>query len=157
MLELFDEVESGLDCDLILKVFEEVKIEFSLPDNVSAELTVVDEEEIRRVNKEFRNVDSVTDVLSFPALEVKLPFRAEDYPFDVDFSTGQLMLGEIMLCYKRAQEQSLEYGHSIQRECCYLVLHGLLHLLGYDHIDERDKALMREKEEKILSALGVFR
>ena len=86
MLEIFDEVESGLDCDLILKVFEEVKIEFSLPDNVSAELTVVDEEEIRRVNKEFRNVDSVTDVLSFPALEVKLPFRAEDYPFDVDFS-----------------------------------------------------------------------
>ena len=86
-----------------------------------------------------------------------MPFRAEDYPFDVDFSTGQLMLGEIMLCYKRAQEQSLEYGHSIQRECCYLVLHGLLHLLGYDHIDERDKALMREKEEKILSALGVFR
>ena len=74
MLEIFDEVESGLDCDLILKVFEEVKIEFSLPDNVSAELTVVDEKEIRRVNKEFRNVDSVTDVFKFSGFGSKIAF-----------------------------------------------------------------------------------
>ncbi|MDE7336645.1 MAG: rRNA maturation RNase YbeY [Clostridia bacterium] len=157
MLEIFDEIDSALDCDLIRKVFDSVRSEFCLPDNVRVELSVVGEEDIRQVNREFRNVDSVTDVLSFPALEVKLPFRAEDYPFDVDFSTGELMLGEIMLCYKRAVEQSAEYAHSTERECCYLVLHGLLHLLGYDHIEESDKVLMREKEEKILSALGISR
>ncbi|MDE6614411.1 MAG: rRNA maturation RNase YbeY, partial [Clostridia bacterium] len=135
MLEIFDEIDSGLDCGLIQKVFDKVKSEYALPDNVRVELSVVDEDDIRQVNKEFRNVDSITDVLSFPTLEVKLPFDSRDYPYDVDLSTGELMLGEIMLCYKRAVEQSIEYNHSKERECCYLVLHGLLHLLGYDHIE----------------------
>lgn len=157
MLEIFDEIDSGLDCSLIQKVFDKVKSEFSLPDNVRVELSVVDEEDIREVNKDFRNVDSVTDVLSFPSLEVSLPFNIDDYPYDIDLSTGELMLGEIMLCYKRAVEQSIEYNHSKERECCYLVLHGLLHLLGYDHIEESDKSKMRAEEEKILSSLGISR
>ena len=157
MLEIFDEIDSGLDTELIQKVFNEVRSEFSLPDNARVELSVVDEDDIRQVNKEFRNVDSVTDVLSFPSLEVTLPFDIDDYPYDIDLSTGELMLGEIMLCYKRAVEQSIEYAHSKERECCYLVLHGLLHLLGYDHIQEQDKAVMRDKEEKILNSLGISR
>ena len=157
MLEIFDEIDSGLDTSLIQKVFDKVRQEFSLPDNVRVELSVVDEEDIRGVNKEFRDVDSVTDVLSFPALEVKLPFDSNDYPYDIDLSTGELMLGEIMLCYKRAVEQSIEYNHSKERECSYLVLHGLLHLLGYDHIEESDKVKMRAEEEKILTSLGISR
>lgn len=157
MLEIFDEIDSGLDTGLIEKVFDEVKKEFCLSDNLTVELSVVDEEDIRQVNKEFRNVDSVTDVLSFPSLDVKLPFNIDDYPHDIDLTTGELMLGEIMLCYKRAVEQSVEYNHSKERECSYLVLHGLLHLLGYDHIEESDKAIMREKEEKILTSLGLSR
>ncbi|MDE6189869.1 MAG: rRNA maturation RNase YbeY [Clostridia bacterium] len=157
MLEIFDEIESGLDCELIQKVFEKVKLKFSLPDNVRVELTIVAEEDIQNTNREFRNVDSVTDVLSFPALEVKLPFNADDYPYDVDLSTGELMLGEIMLCYKRALEQSEQYGHSKERECCYLVLHGLLHLLGFDHIEESDRAQMRKQEEEILTSLNILR
>ncbi|MDE6757807.1 MAG: rRNA maturation RNase YbeY [Clostridia bacterium] len=157
MLEIFDEIDSGLDHGLIHKVFEEVRKEFSLPNNVRVELSVVDEDDIRQVNKEFRNVDSVTDVLSFPSLEAKLPFDIDDYPYDVDLSTGELMLGEIMLCYKRAVEQSVEYNHSKERECAYLVLHGLLHLLGYDHIEEDDKTVMRKEEEKILTSLGISR
>ncbi|MDE5990521.1 MAG: rRNA maturation RNase YbeY [Clostridia bacterium] len=157
MLEIFDEIDSGLDQGLIHKVFEEVRKEFSLPNNVRVELSVVDEDDIRQVNNEFRNVDSVTDVLSFPSLEAKLPFDIDDYPYDVDLSTGELMLGEIMLCYKRAVEQSVEYNHSKERECAYLVLHGLLHLLGYDHIEEDDKTVMRKEEEKILTSLGISR
>ena len=157
MLEIFDEIDSGLDCSLIQKVFDKVKQEFALPDSVRVELSVVDEEDIREVNKNFRDVDSVTDVLSFPAMDVKLPFDTKDYPYDIDLSTGELMLGEIMLCYKRAVEQSIEYNHSKERECSYLVLHGLLHLLGYDHIEESDKAEMRAQEEKILTSLGITR
>ncbi|MDE5548865.1 MAG: rRNA maturation RNase YbeY, partial [Clostridia bacterium] len=94
MLEIFDEIDSGLDCGLIQKVFDKVKSEYALPDNVRVELSVVEEDDIRQVNKEFRNVDSITDVLSFPTLEVKLPFDSRDYPYDVDLSTGELMLGE---------------------------------------------------------------
>lgn len=157
MLEIYDEVESNLDTALIQKVFEEYKSHFSLPDNVSVELTIVDEETIKDVNKQFRNVDSVTDVLSFPSLEVRLPFVAQDYPMDIDPSSGEIMLGEIMLCYSRMVDQSVEYGHSKERESCYLVLHGLLHLLGFDHIEQEDKDKMREQEEAILSKLGICR
>lgn len=157
MLEIFDETKCGIDSALLTKVYEAVRDEFALPENVSVELTVVGEEEIRETNLAARGIDSVTDVLSFPSLQVVLPFKAEDYPDDVDLSTGEIMLGEIMLCYPRAIEQSKEYGHSEARECCYLVLHGLLHLLGYDHIEENDRVEMREKEEKILSSLSLSR
>lgn len=157
MIEIFDETQSGLDSKLIKDVFAAVKREFSLPDNAYVELTIADGETIREVNREYRNVDSVTDVLSFPNLEVKLPFKAEDYPDDVDMATGELLLGEIMLCYDRAVEQSKEYGHSVARECAYLVLHGLLHLLGFDHIEESDRVKMRAEEEKILTAMGITR
>lgn len=157
MLEIYDEVESRLDTALIQKVFEEYRTHFDLPDNVNVELTIVDEDTIKDVNKQYRGVDSVTDVLSFPSLEVKLPFVAEDYPLDIDPSSGEIMLGEIMLCYSHMAEQSAEYGHSKERESCYLVLHGLLHLLGFDHIEQLDKEKMREQEELILGKLGIER
>lgn len=157
MLEIFDEAESNLDVTLIQKVFEEYKNHFSLPNNVSVELTVVGEEAIKEVNRQFRGIDNVTDVLSFPSLEVNLPFVAEDYPMDIDPSSGEIMLGEIMLCYPRMVEQSVEYGHSKERESCYLVLHGLLHLLGFDHIEPQDKEKMRQQEEFILGKLGIDR
>lgn len=157
MIEIFDETESKLDGKLIKDVFAAVAKEYNLPDNAYVELTVADGETIREVNKEYRDVDSVTDVLSFPNLQVRLPFNAEDYPDDVDMATGELLLGEIMLCYDRAVEQSREYGHSVERECAYLVLHGLLHLLGYDHMTDGEKTEMRAAEEKILTGMGITR
>lgn len=156
MLEIYDEVGGNLDVALIREVFEEYKRHFNLPSNVSVELSVVDGDTIKQVNREFREIDSVTDVLSFPSLEVTLPFDAKDYPQDVDPETGEVLLGSIMLCFDRAVEQSEEYGHSKERECCYLVLHGLLHLLGFDHIEQADKDKMREKEELILGRLGII-
>ncbi|MDE5756331.1 MAG: rRNA maturation RNase YbeY [Clostridia bacterium] len=157
MLEIYDEVDSALDVTLIQNVFEEYKRHFDLPGNLSVELTIVDEDTIREVNRQFRSVDSVTDVLSFPSLEVKLPFVAEDYPMDIDPASGEIMLGEIMLCYSRMAQQSVEYGHSKERESCYLVLHGLLHLLGFDHMEQEDKDKMRTQEELILGKLGINR
>jgi len=157
MLEIFNDTQASVDTQALNKVFGEYCKLFDLPDNIAAELTVTDEETIRDVNRRFRQIDSVTDVLSFPALEVKLPFDFNDYPYDVDMATGELSLGEIMICHSRMLEQSREYGHSETRECCYLLAHGLLHLLGFDHVDEQDKTVMREKEEEILSALGITR
>ena len=102
-------------------------------------------EHIRTLNREFRHVDRVTDVLSFPAWEGEISLSADGY------------LGDIMICYARAQEQAEEYGHSLERELSFLTVHGVLHLLGYDHMTEADETVMRSRQTDILNRLGVKR
>ncbi len=125
---------------------------------LAIELILVDGEEIRRLNRETRNIDKVTDVLSYPALDgVKgEALCAADYPYEID-EEGNLLVGSIALCEDRAREQAIEYGHSLERELCYLIVHGVMHCLGYDHITEEERAEMREKEEYILRKMGVTR
>ncbi len=125
---------------------------------LSAEIIVTDEAEIRRLNAEARGIDAVTDVLSFPSLDGirGKALKKADFPFEVD-EEGKLFLGSIVICEKRAREQAEEYGHSYMRELHYLAVHGLWHLLGYDHMTEEDKPEMRTREEKILSKLGITR
>ena len=126
--------------------------------DLAVELIFVDEEEIRRLNAETRNIDKVTDVLSYPALEdIKgQALKGEDYPFEID-EEDNLLVGSIAICCQRAKEQAEEYGHSYERELHYLIVHGIMHCLGYDHIEEEDRAEMREKEEYILGKLGIKR
>ena len=102
-------------------------------------------ERIRTPNREFRNVDRVTDVLTFPAWEGEISLSADGY------------LGDIMICYDRAKEQAEEFGHSLRRELSFLAVHGVLHLLGYDHMTEADEKRMREKQTAILEGIGVTR
>ena len=122
------------------------------------ELVFTDEEGIRSLNASTRGKDAVTDVLSFPNLENIFckPIRKADFPFDTD-EEGNLFLGSVVICRQRAAHQAEEYGHSLEREVYYLAVHGLCHLLGYDHEEESDKALMREREERILSAMNLGR
>ena len=122
------------------------------------ELSFVDETEIRRLNRELRSMDKITDVLSFPALDLERgqAIKKADYPFEID-EEGRLLLGSVAICEKRAKEQAEEYGHSYDRELHYLIVHGIMHCLGYDHMEENEKAQMREKEEIILSKLGITR
>ena len=122
------------------------------------ELVFTDEEGIRSLNASTRGKDAVTDVLSFPNLENIFckPIRKADFPFDTD-EEGNLFLGSVVICRQRAAQQAEEYGHSLEREVYYLAVHGLCHLLGYDHEEESDKALMREREERILSAINLGR
>lgn len=122
----------------------------------------VDNEEIRNINRDTRNIDRATDVLSFPMLEYeeKKVFKEcylnhEFSPVDLD--DGNLVLGDIVLSLERAMEQSNEFNHSFQREVCYLVIHSVLHLLGYDHMEEDDKVIMRKREEEILSQFSITR
>ena len=97
-------------------------------------------------------MDSVTDVLSYPNLtDIEFPIRKSRYKTDINAETGRLILGEIVLCFGRIEEQAKEYGHGIDREYRYLFLHGLLHLFGFDHEEESDKAAMRRAEEEILA------
>lgn len=128
-----------------------------LSGNASVELIIMDEDEIHNLNKETRGIDKSTDVLSYPNLTNIMPFTKENYPFDYDEETGSVFLGSIAICEQIALRQAEEYGHSAERERGYLFLHGLLHLLGYDHMEDEDKKIMRSREEEILSALGVNR
>ena len=123
-----------------------------------AELLIVDEEEIRRLNREQRNTDKVTDVLSFPTMEgIKgEPILSEEHGEELD-EEGRLVLGSVVICTKRAKEQAEEYGHSYERELYYLAVHGVLHCLGYDHETEEERAEMRAKEEQVMQKLGLKR
>jgi probable rRNA maturation factor len=125
---------------------------------LALEILFVDEDEIRRLNSEMRAIDKVTDVLSFPTLDGIRgeEIKGKDYPYDID-EDGNLMLGSIVVCCKRAREQAEEYGHSYERELHYLIVHGVMHCLGYDHITDEDKAQMRQKEEYVLGKLGIAR
>ena len=125
---------------------------------LAIELLFVDEEEIQRLNKETRGIDKVTDVLSYPTLDGIRggTLLQEEHPYDID-EEDNLLLGSIVICTKRASEQAEEYGHSYERELHYLIVHGIMHCLGYDHITDEERAEMREKEESILSKLGITR
>ena len=129
----------------------------SLAGEAEVEVNFVTEEEIRELNARTRDTDRVTDVLSYPMLDEIRPFTRENYPFDVDPENGRVPLGSIVICREVAARQAEEYGHSRDREETYLFVHGLLHLLGYDHMTEEDKSVMREAEERILSAIGQVR
>lgn len=115
------------------------------------------EDEIRRLNRDFRNVDSVTDVLSFPANDLTCPISKTGITCDMEVDDGMIFLGDIIICYERACEQAEEYGHSLKRELCFLALHGTLHLLGYDHIEPEDEAVMMSKQNDVLNRFGIER
>ena len=118
------------------------------------DVLVTNDEEIHRLNREARQVDRATDVLSFPAFELQ-PGELPG-PEDADPGTGLVPLGDMMIAMEHVAAQAKEYGHSNRRELGYLVVHSVLHLLGYDHVDEGPmKARMRESEEVILAELGL--
>lgn len=156
MLIFYDTEEKAVE---LCKTVYAAALEYlGQPDIFELEVTTLSAEEMRDVNRESRGVDAVTDVLSFPTLDKPvLPVGKEQYPSDVNPDSGKLILGEIVLCHERIVEQAEEYGHTEIRETAYLFLHGLLHLLGFDHIEDADRAVMREKEEAILTALNVKR
>lgn len=133
------------------KVLEQEGIEM----DTSMYVTITDNEEIHAMNLEHRTVDAPTDVLSFPMLSYETPGKIEAE--EGDFEDGRLVLGDIVISDERARQQAEEYGHSVEREYGFLVAHSTLHLLGYDHEEEAERTVMREKEEKALESLGLTR
>ncbi len=125
---------------------------------LAIEIEFVEAAEIRRLNAETRGIDKVTDVLSYPALDGVKGQRIlkKEHPCEVD-ELGNLLVGSIAVCLDKAREQAEEYGHSFERELHYLIVHGVFHCLGYDHIDDGDRAEMRAKEEAVLGKLGIKR
>ena len=123
--------------------------------DVYVSINFVSDEEIQRLNKEFRNIDKVTDVLSFPNLNKSPNEKLKKYRKLSDFDTNLLFLGDIVISKNVAKKQAREYEHSLKREVCFLALHGFLHLLGFDHIKTEDEKIMLKLQNRILSEVSL--
>ena len=156
MLSFDFDIEEQLD-QIISCVRDYVKC----PYNVEVSVTMVDKESIREINQKFRDTARPTDVLSFPMAEYDRPADFESPVFlasrSITPDTGELVLGDIMLCSEVIKEQAKEYGHSEYREFSFLVVHSMLHLFGYDHMLESERMEMEQEQRNIMDALGISR
>ena len=136
---LYDSYEEIFN-DFYVKIFEKL----NLKGEFITDVTIVDNKTIHKINREFRHVDRPTDVISFAFLDDKQ---------ERDLKGGPINLGQIIISFEKAEEQAKEYEHSLKREMLFLFVHGMLHLLGYDHMNEKDEKVMFELQNKILGGL----
>jgi len=142
--EIINETNEQIQELETVKKLVEFALEYQNINNALFNIIIVDEEKIHEINREYRGKDCVTDVISF-ALE------DDDTFIDTDFR----VLGDIYICIEKAHSQALEYGHSFLRELSFLTVHGLLHLLGFDHMEKEEEDIMFELQERILSEYGI--
>ena len=147
MIEIFNQTDEEIEELDIVKEILEFAIKKEKLNNVEFNLIIVDNDYIHKLNKEYRNIDRETDVITF-ALEDEKDFVL---PGDVR------VLGDIYISLDKARSQAEEYGHSFKREICFLAVHGFYHLLGYDHMNEEDEKIMFAKQEEVLKEYGVNR
>ena len=153
-LEYLDLEENDEYEKIVKKVVEQCFKEEKLEDSkLYISITLTTPAHIREINKQYRNIDKETDVLSFPMFEKnELDNKIEKKDFE-----NEDILGDIVISLEKVIGQAEEYGHSFERELSYMIVHGFYHLMGYDHIEEEDKVIMRPKEENVLSKLGIRR
>ena len=150
---------------LIRDVIDEATAYVECPFEVSVEVTITDNNNIKEINREQRDMDKATDVLSFPLIDYEVPGEFEflvatenDFAYDYfDPDTGELMLGDIVVSSEKVYEQAEEYGHSCKRELGFLIAHSMLHLFGYDHMEEDERVQMEKMQSEILDRLGITR
>ncbi|MBQ8298769.1 MAG: rRNA maturation RNase YbeY [Clostridia bacterium] len=157
MIEVYyEDIEKIDEENLIRTVVDTVLREENVIKKLDVYITLTNNENIQKINAEHRNIDKPTDVLSFPM------FEREEIPNlkmaeDDSKEQEEMMLGDIIVSVEKVREQAEEYGHSFKRELAYLVTHGMLHLLGYDHMIDEEKVVMRKREEEILEILDIKR
>ena len=149
---IYEDIEENKEIEkVIMKVLEKCyEVEGLLDSKLSICITLTTPGNIRKLNNEHRNVDYATDVLSFPVLYKEEIEDAKD-------SAVEDTLGDIVISIDKVKEQAEEYGHSFERELSYMVVHGFYHLMGEDHMNEEEKAIMRAKEENVLNKLKIVR
>ncbi len=151
-----------LDYEPIIREIVEAALDYEgCPYEAEVNILLTDNKEIHRLNREFRQIDRETDVLSFPMGDFEKPSdferleeQSEDY-FNPE--TGELLLGDIVISVDKVEEQAASYGHSRERELAFLVAHSMLHLCGYDHMEEEERLVMEKKQEEILTGRGYVR
>lgn len=153
-LEYLDIEENKKYEETIKKVLEQCFKQEKLENSkLYVSITLTNPENIHKINKEYRNVDRETDVLSFPMFEKReIEQKIENNEFE-----HEDVLGDIVISIEKVKGQAIEYGHSFEREFAYMLVHGFYHLMGYDHIEEKDQKEMRQKEETILNKLQIKR
>ncbi|MFR1833144.1 MAG: rRNA maturation RNase YbeY [Lachnospiraceae bacterium] len=161
-IEYETEKQLGIDYERIIREIIEESLEYEgCPYEAEISVLITDNEEIRSINREYRQIDRPTDVLSFPMLEYETPsdFSEAEEEFCDCFNpeSGELMLGDIILSADKIEEQAETYGHSKERELAFLIAHSMLHLFGYDHMEEEERLVMEQKQEEILQQKGYKR
>lgn len=162
-IEISEEVSTSFDFDIeeiAAKVINGVLDIEKFPYEAYVSLTLVSEEDIKEINRTQRDMDKVTDVLSFPMIPWTSAVNYEELDSYSDVfhpETGEAMLGDIVLCVPRVISQAMEYGHSNKREYAFLIAHSMLHLLGYDHEDENERLEMEERQREVLEYIGITR
>ncbi len=156
-VEIINEISSDDFSSLLTKAVEETLKYEGISTPVDVSITVVDEEEIRVLNAEHRDIDKVTDVLSFPMMELYAIEEKDEVLAAnlVNIGYDTCILGDVVLCLDVAKRQANDYGHSLDREVAFLTVHSVLHLLGYDHMNEEDEMQMRAKQREIMDILGL--
>lgn len=150
-----EKIDVNSKMEALLEQVVQKALETFVEEDYEVSISFVDNIEIRALNKQYRNKDTETDVLSFPMMEFEV--TEEDYNNEEEFVQEDRLLGDIVISLEKAQEQSVEYGHSFERELAFLVVHGVLHLLGMDHEDEEQEKEMSKKQEEILQLLNIKR
>lgn len=161
-VEIEDERDLGLDYEKILSDVALFTLDMEkCPYEACINLTITDDTAIKEINNEFRNIDNSTDVLSFPMNDFLFPadFSSPDiedrYVFDPD--SGELILGDIVISLDHVIKQAEEFGHTTFREISFLIAHSVLHLLGYDHMNEHDEKIMFAKQDEVMNGLKIYR
>jgi len=147
------EVDSRLE-ELTEKVVQKA-LEIEVEGDYEVSISFVDNQEIQELNRQYRNKDAATDVLSFPLMEFEE--TEENYEDEEEYVQEDRLLGDIVISLEKAQEQAKDYGHSFERELAFLLVHGVLHLLGMDHEDEQQEKEMLQKQDNILQLLNITR
>lgn len=165
-IEYETDIELKLDYEnIIKKVIEEAADYEKCPYEAEVNVLLTDNASIHDINKETRNVDAPTDVLSFPMIEYNAPADFDSLEEEMELSpedyfnpdSGELMLGDIVISVEKVMEQAKKYGHSQERELAFLVAHSMMHLFGYDHMEDTEAKIMEAKQEDVLRALGISR
>lgn len=160
-----NEIEQNLNwCEyeeLIRRVVKQALKQEECPYEVELNISLTDNLGIKEINQEFRNIDTATDVLSFPMISYKKPadfhLLKEEKEAYFNMETGELILGDIVISVEKAEEQAEEYGHTIEREIAFLIAHSMLHLFGYDHMEDGERVVMEKRQKAILESLNIRR
>lgn len=147
--------------EIIRKVMNEALDYADCPYEAELNVILTDNASIHQINLETREIDRPTDVLSFPTLEYEVPgdfsVISEEDSYDFNPDTGELMLGDIVISVEKVEEQAEAYGHSEERELGFLIAHSMLHLFGYDHMEDEERIVMEKKQEEILKRCNILR
>ncbi len=161
-LEYETEIKLQLDYESIITKVVNMALDLEeCPYETELNLILTDNKEIKDINREYRNIDVPTDVLSFPMIAYESPgdFSILEDEDNDSFNpeTGELLLGDIIISVEKVMEQAAEYGHSEERELAFLTAHSMMHLFGYDHMEERERTVMEEKQRQVLEELKIYR